>query len=320
MGFLFFTLHASMGRFFFAFVFVMSSMLHFSCNRNTDRVIKGVAISTDHVAIHYTAFGVGAPVLLINGGPGMNSKGFEGLAREIAAMGFTAIIYDQRGTGDSKLGLLDSSTITTKLMADDIEAIRLKQGYEQWTVLGHSYGGMLASFYATQHPEKLSHLILSSSGGIDLDLLNYIATSISNRLSEVQRTEVTQCDSAIAAGDTTRQMAHRRATALAAAYVVNPKFIPVIAERLLQGNPAVNMLIWQDMQRIGFDCQEGLSRYRGPALIIQGTEDIILPKTADKSKAALPQAEVIFLTASSHYGWLDQPDAYLGALRQFLSR
>ncbi|MFN8276817.1 MAG: alpha/beta hydrolase [Chitinophagales bacterium] len=282
--------------------------------------MKGQAISSDHAVIHYTAFGVGAPVLIINGGPGMNSKGFEGLAREIAAMGFTAIIYDQRGTGDSKLDILDSTTITTKLMADDIEAIRQKQGYQQWAVLGHSYGGMLASFYATQHPNQLSHLILSSSGGIDLDLLSYIGTSIPHRLSEAQRAAVLQCDSAIAAGDTTRQTAYRRATALAAAYVVNPKFIPVIAERLLQGNPLVNALIWQDMQRIGFDCEEGLGRYRGPVLIIQGKDDIILPKTAYKSKAALPQAKVIFVEASSHYGWLDQSQTYLGELRRFLSR
>ncbi|MBC8883162.1 hypothetical protein H9X57_06365 [Flavobacterium piscinae] len=72
----------------------------------------------------FRVFGKGNPILIINGGPGMNSEGFVEIAKEIAALNYQAIIYDQRGTGNSKLEVIDSSTITMDLMVQDMEHLR----------------------------------------------------------------------------------------------------------------------------------------------------------------------------------------------------
>src|ERR1043166_5503116 len=109
---------------------------------------SGFAISSDSCKIYYRTFGKGKPLLIINGGPGMNSDGFEDLAKQLSA-GYQTIIYDQRGTGRSLLKTLDSSSITMKLMLDDIEALRKILKIDRWCVLGHSFGGMLSSYYAT---------------------------------------------------------------------------------------------------------------------------------------------------------------------------
>jgi proline iminopeptidase len=87
-------------------------------------------------------------VLIINGGPGMNSDGFVGVAQKLSKNNRT-IIYDQRGTGRSTLTKTDTSTITMKLMAADIEALRKQLNIKSWIILGHSFGGMLASYYAS---------------------------------------------------------------------------------------------------------------------------------------------------------------------------
>ncbi|MEP0004888.1 MAG: alpha/beta hydrolase [Balneola sp.] len=68
--------------------------------------------------IHFRVFGDGTPVLIINGGPGMNSDGFSGLA-EILGESYKAIIYDQRGTGRSELPEISSRSITLDLMVKD---------------------------------------------------------------------------------------------------------------------------------------------------------------------------------------------------------
>jgi proline iminopeptidase len=60
-------------------------------------------IPTNHGVIHYKIFGKGKPLVIINGGPGMNSEGFAGLAEQLAKEGFLCIIYDQRGTGKSEM-------------------------------------------------------------------------------------------------------------------------------------------------------------------------------------------------------------------------
>ena len=60
-------------------------------------------------------------------------------------------------------------------MVDDLEVLRKQLQIRQWIVLGHSFGGMLACYYATLFPENIEGLILSSSGGIDLELQSYVS-------------------------------------------------------------------------------------------------------------------------------------------------
>ena len=99
----------------------------------------------------------------------MNSNGFASLA-QVLAEDYQAILYDQRGTGKSILRSINAEHLTLDKMVKDIEQIRSHLGIESWVVLGHSFGGMLASYYATLNPERVKAMILSSSGGLDLQL------------------------------------------------------------------------------------------------------------------------------------------------------
>jgi len=54
---------------------------------------SGVAISVDGTRISYRIFGKGQPLLIINGGPGMNSDGFEGLTVKKLSMPFQIRVW-----------------------------------------------------------------------------------------------------------------------------------------------------------------------------------------------------------------------------------
>jgi proline iminopeptidase len=58
------------------------------------------------------------------------------------------------------------------MMVKDLECLRQHLRLDRWIILGHSFGGMLARYYATIHPQRITSLSLSSSGGIDLELLS----------------------------------------------------------------------------------------------------------------------------------------------------
>lgn len=276
----------------------------------------GFAKSSDGTPIFYRTFGSGKPLLIINGGPGMNSNGFEELAKKLSKNNL-AILYDQRGTGRSTLKNPTLKNMTMDLLADDIEQLRKKLNFDSWIVLGHSFGGMLGSYYTSLHPTKVDKLILSSSGGIDLELLNE-RDLIRNKLDKTSRDSLSYWEAKIDKGDTTYATRLGRGRALAPAYVVNPKFYGVLAKRLTQGNRGINTLIWQDLNQMHFDCAPKLKNFRKPVLIIQGKQDIVPQKLAEKAHKIFNNSKVVLLENCSHYGWRDAENAYFSEIGNFL--
>ncbi len=274
-------------------------------------------IKNNDSQIYYRTFGKGIPILIINGGPGMSSDGFVGLATKLSQK-YKTIIYDQRGTGKSTIEKPDSTNITMNLMVNDIESLRKHLNIDKWIILGHSFGGMLASYYATIYPEHLSAMILSSSGGIDLELLT-AGNFISSRLSKEELDELNFWRAKIDSGDTSHYAKLQRGKALASAYVFDKKNIPIIAERLTQGTPLINSLVWSDLQKINFDCSKELASFDKPVLIIQGKEDIVPEKLALKAHRILKNSKMVLLKDCVHYGWLDQPDEYFGEINKFIN-
>jgi proline iminopeptidase len=199
---------------------------------------EGYAKNNDASLTYYKTFGKGEPLLIINGGPGMNSNGFETLAKTLAKSQET-IIYDQRGTGRSKLTKLDSTTVSMQLLVEDMESLRKHLKIKKWNILGQSFGGMLASYYATIYPNNINKLVLSSSGGIDLTLLKS-PNLIEAGLNQTQKDSLNYWNDKIEKGDTTHTAKLGRGRAMAPAYVYDQKYVPVIAERLTQSNMALN--------------------------------------------------------------------------------
>jgi proline iminopeptidase len=293
--------------FLFAFLMVLG---------NAFAQTEGYSTNDDSSKTYYKIFGKGEPLLIINGGPGMNSNGFEGMAKILAETQET-IIYDQRGTGQSELKELNSKTISMKIMADDIESLRKHLKIKKWNILGHSFGGMLASYYATIYPNSINKLVLSSSGGIDLTLLKG-PNLIEQNLSKIEKDSMNYWDAKIEKGDTSYAARLGRGRAMAPAYVYDQKYVPVIAERLTQGNSTINGLLWQDMQKIKFDCAAKLKSFKNPVLIIQGKEDVISNQIGELAQKTLPNSKLILLENCRHYGWLDAKEKYFGEINSFL--
>ncbi|NNF19316.1 MAG: alpha/beta hydrolase [Flavobacteriaceae bacterium] len=276
-------------------------------------------VQTADGILHYQLIGEGKTVLIINGGPGFSSEGFLNIAKEIASMGYRTILFDQRGTGKSTLEHVNASNITMALMARDMELIRKELGLKDWVLFGHSFGGMLANYYTALHPNSVSAIIHSSSGGLDLQLLENARDNLYSRLSQQEidsltywRRKVDQENSPYNRENYTRF--------LASAYVYDKKYIPVVSERLMQGDMSINRMVWQDMVRMEFDCKEALRTFNKPVLIIQGKQDIIPEALALTASSVFRNSTVNILNECGHYGWLDQEEAYLGAIKSFLER
>jgi len=273
-------------------------------------------IKLENSEISYTTYGKGKSILIINGGPGMSSAGFGSLAKKLSKTHQT-IIYDQRGTGKSDIEV-NAKTMTIDLMVKDIETIRTHLKIDSWIIMGHSFGGMLGSYYTSKHPKHVDALILSSSGGMDLSLLQSL--NITSALSQKQRDSLNYWSRKIANGDTSYHARLERGKNLAPAYLYDKSLVNKVAKRLTEGNMQINNLIWQDLRRIDFNCKADLKSFKKPVLIIQGKQDIIDKKIAEDSHKLFQNSTLTYIDKSAHYGWLEQPLEYYSAINTFLSK
>ncbi len=268
--------------------------------------------------IYYQTFGSGTPVLIINGGPGLDSAGFEAVAKTIAAQGYQTILFDQRGTGHSKLASINAETIQLALMVQDIEQLRQQLHIEKWVVLGHSFGGMLGAAYAAKYPQYISKLIFSSSGGLDLQFRDQIAERLLNNLSLQEQIRLQMYQLRQRSGDDSDSTRDTLAQLRARAYVVDKSKAPLIAARLKVVNLTINQLVFADLEKNHFDLKTQFKQFGAPVLVLQGENDIISTETAQTIAGSFSNAELVLLPQCAHYGWLDQPDLYYSSVFRFL--
>jgi len=277
-------------------------------------------ITSGNSKLHYRTFGTGKPILIINGGPGMNSEGFSFVAGEISKFGYQTIIYDQRGTGKSTLENPANENVTMDLMVQDIENLRKHLKIEKWSMLGHSFGGLMTAYYATKHPETIDKLIFSSSGGVNMKFTSYVSNRIAANLTPTEKDSLGYYQRKRDAGDNSKNTIEKRAHFLALAYVYDKSKSATIAQRMTQTNYQINALVFQNLQRINYDCSKSFANFKQPVLVLQGKNDIITTDTAQEIADAFPNSKLVLMDNCGHYGWLDASEVYFNAIKSFLNK
>jgi proline iminopeptidase len=102
-------------------------------------------------------------VLLLNGGPGATHEYFECFENFLPAASVEFIYYDQLGCGNSD-NPNDTSFWDLNRYVNEVEQVRTALGLnkDNFVLLGHSWGGILAMEYALAHQENLKGLVISN--------------------------------------------------------------------------------------------------------------------------------------------------------------
>lgn len=121
----------------------------------------GRFIDVDGVRLHYIARGSGKPVVLLHGN-GTMALDFElaGTLDAVARSGHRVIAFDRPGFGYSTRP--PGRPWTPQAQADLLAAALRRLGIEQMTVLGHSWGTLVAIALAHAYPERVRKLVLVS--------------------------------------------------------------------------------------------------------------------------------------------------------------
>ena len=107
-----------------------------------------------------------SPVIYLHGGPGgvITDKNIQILSA-LSDDGYDVYWYDQIGSGQSDR-LADISEYTAERHKQDLESIVQQIGAERVILIGQSWGAILATLFAADHPDQLEKIIFTSPGPI----------------------------------------------------------------------------------------------------------------------------------------------------------
>jgi len=268
--------------------------------------------------LFYEVVGTGDPIIVVHGGPGLD-HGYLRPGLDVLATSHTLVYYDQRGTGRSDFPL-DSASINLAAFVSDIDDLRQVLGYDRVTVLGHSFGGLIALAFARAHPEHVTALILMDSA----EPGHRWRAEAAGRAKAARTPEDGAELSRLMASP--GYAAHDPAT-LSAIYRISfrstfldPSRVDELdlelAPRTAHDGQEVARLLGGDMAHL--DWWSELPFLTVPTLVIQGKADPMPLAMAQALVEAIPQAKLAVL-ASGHFPEIEDPTGLVGAVSTFLA-
>ena len=295
------------------------------CSR-LDLTLHRISAGDGGCTLYVEEEGRGTPLILINGGPGGTHHYFHpwfSRARKWARV----IYYDQRGTGLSDFA--PGKGYSVEQAVRDLEAVRQALNVDRWVVLGYSYGGFLAQYYALNYPDQTAGLVLlNASPGMAVDRKDersreFLTEKERVRLREISReitglrekkgwdrnksVEILIYNNTLN-GDWKLQHYHKptpeRAAQMALYEWVN--------------DSGFNGIVGSSMNRI--DLTGAFEDCPIPTLICEGAWDM----TWNQEKAGIihrnhPGSSLVMFADSAHQLFEDEPDKFFGELKAFIN-
>jgi len=289
------------------------------------------------IELAHFAAGEGRNVLIIHGGPGMPfTQPISGL--ELLTGDFQFHYYDQRGCGESTRPIdhFDSPNMYENMLSldrtlglgaqiADIERIRQLLGDDKLILIGHSWGGFLASLYAAEFPEHVEALILVSPANMLVmpqpDADSDLFASVRAKLPADKQLEFDEFMKEYFDFNALFQKSDAELVAM------NEKFgeyyvqtIDVPEQMPKQGKPG-GWMVWGMYMSMGqrHDYRVALRDVTAPVLVIHGADDLQSEAATQMYVDAFPNAELAVVEHTGHFSFQEQPDTFARLVSEFLS-
>ena len=283
--------------------------------------------------IYYMSVGRGAPLMIAHGGPGASHDYF--LPYLLPLMRTNRLVFiDERGSGRSSK-LEDPKQYTVANMVEDVEAVRQALNLGKMSLLGHSFGGVLVQAYAFKYQQNLSHLILGSTFSSTVEI-NQALAAMKAAMTPQDRERVNALEGAglFGKGEVWEHGRYPEEYAKLAwgkgyfPYVYqdrpDPNYDPLVSNtgtawdvyREMWGSDG-ELVIDGNLKEVEY--VERLPQIKVPTLIIVGDHDESDPRMSKEMHEKIAGSQLIILPKSGHMTFVDQPEQFLQAVREFIA-
>jgi pimeloyl-ACP methyl ester carboxylesterase len=214
--------------------------------------------------------------------------------------GLRPITIDHSGWGESESH--SSSGFDLASLASDVKEVVKVLGLKRYVLVGHSMGGKIAEFIASERPAKLSGLIL-------------VAPAMPGPL----RFPLERREAMVATMDSAGLIQQTIDTMLTAKRL-SPDVNAQVIEDALRGSPEAKRA-WP-LATSQEDIRESVSQIQVPTLVIAGELDKVDPVSELKTELLprIPHAEMKIIPATGHLSPLESPTEVAELISYFLKR
>ena len=263
------------------------------------------------VSLFVRVLGQGPPLLLMHGGPGLDHttlSSFEPLADR-----FTLVFYDHRANGRSSGSV---ASMSWDNLSADADALRQALGYDEWAVLGHSFGGHVALEYALRYPERLTHLLLLDTAA-DAWWVQHNAADILAKRG--YRAAAVQGARRFYTGELQPREVLRIIWKFAGAYYYHLSLLGLLSTFRIKRRPAAHVFAFRELLT-GWSVMDRLHEIDVPTLVLAGRHDFLFPPEHQAILAdRLPRAQLEIIERAGHNAHDEQTGPVLGIVRTFLA-
>lgn len=298
---------------------------------NTVYQIQQGFVDANGVMIYYEEFGTGAPLMIVHGGPGASHDYFLPYLVPLARHN-RLIFIDERGSGQSEK-LEDSTKYTVENMVEDVETVRKALGLGKISLLGHSYGGVLAQAYALKYQNHLTHLILCSTfpstsqmNAVFKKMIEKMSPELHGRIDKMEK------EGLFGHGLPYEQSRYTNEYMIAA---WGEGYFPYLYQRRPDPNydpVASGVMSWCLYREMwGSDGEfiidgnlksveyvDRLSSIKVPTLITCGDHDECDPSLSEEMHEKIAGSKLVIFPESGHMTFVDQPDSFMETVEEFL--
>ena len=291
-------------------------------------------IELEGATFHSETFGSDSNrvVIVLHGGPGNDYRYL--LDLKALSDKYFVVFYDQRGTGLSPR--VPGAELTVDNMLEDLHNFVENYGKgEQVNIIGHSWGGMLATAYVAKYPETIDQLILAEPGPLSAEKAKEFNTEMQLEPSWELLVHATRCYF---------QSLHVEEIDDQAAG--DYFFMAFVGNKEVENHPMAGYFCNQDISNMelsywryswtssmeimmkgmqgdmsAMNFADGVSRFNNKVLFLAGACDILVgPDFQEFQMSLFNDAEIIVIEDTGHFMFSEKPKESVAAIRSFLVR
>lgn len=284
--------------------------------------LLGASAQASEFKVHDT--GQGQSVLILSGGPGFTAWNLLPLQQQIAQR-HRALLFDMRGMGDQAQLPLTQARLLDQWV-EDIETVRKEKKIKSWTLVGHSWGGIMALVYAKAYPKQVDRIVLLNPVDPEKRGLADILDRINARQAQYKPdawdaefdNKETTMKGFSATDESVRlyQIRHVLPT-----YFVDMQQGEAYAAQFTAADfsPEINSRIWQEYDAAPFTKADA-DRLTQPISFADCDQDLLMPENQRGLKSYFPKMTTKIIKGCAHFPWVEQPKVFYPWLNKTLAR